>query len=228
MAWNDDITEAAYTSPSGKRMIFNYDSEMERKTALKTAENVFPDVDGAEIQSLGLGGKKFPMTVIFDGADCFSKADEFEELLCERGAGILEHPIYGKHDVVPTGEIARSDNLVSGLNESLVKVTFSETITDRAFPESDVSSDDALSSAIDGYENAAAASFAEIIETGSVDDKLQLQSVLKTQSDSLFKGITSIAEKTSDVLHEKTMQAMIVTCTPKSSLPKKAFSPNGR
>ena len=205
MAWNDDITEAAYTSPSGKRMIFNYDSEMERKTALKTAENVFPDVDGAEIQSLGLGGKKFPMTVIFDGADCFSKADEFEELLCERGAGILEHPIYGKHDVVPTGEIARSDNLVSGLNESLVKVTFSETITDRAFPESDVSSDDALSSAIDGYENAAAASFAEIIETGSVDDKLQLQSVLKTQSDSLFKGITSIAEKTSDLQQKESL-----------------------
>ena len=192
MAWNDEITEAAYTSPSGKRMVFNYEPSMERKTALKTAENTFPDVDGAEIQSLGLGGKKFPMTAIFSGADCLKQADDFEALLCERGYGILEHPIYGKHNVVPTGEIGRSDNLISSLNESRVSVTFSETITDRKFPESDVAAEDALSSAVDGYEEAAAAAFAELIETASVEDELQLQSVLKTQSDSLFKGIAEI------------------------------------
>lgn len=195
MAWNDEILEAAYTSPSGKRMTFNYDSGLERKTTLKTAENVFPDVDGAEIQSLGLGGKKFPMTAIFSGSDCLRQADDFEALLCERGYGILEHPIYGKYNVVPTGEIGRNDNLVSGLNESSVKVTFSETITAKAFPESDVAAEDTLASAADGYEDAASASFAELIETGNIDDELQLQSVLKTQSDSLFKGISNLAKK---------------------------------
>lgn len=194
MAWNDEITEAAYTSPGGKRMVFNYDPGMERKTALKTAENTFPDVDGAEIQSLGLGGKKFPMTAIFSGADCFEQANDFENLLFERGYGILEHPIYGKHNVVPTGEIGRSDNLVSSLNESRVSVTFSETITDRKFPESDVAAEDALASSVDGYEEAAAAAFAELIETASVEDELQLQSVLKTQSDSLFKGVSDICK----------------------------------
>lgn len=194
MAWNDEITEAAYTSPSGKRMVFNYEPSMERKTALKTAENTFPDVDGAEIQSLGVGGKKFPMTAIFSGADCFKLANDFENLLFERGYGILEHPIYGKHNVVPTGEIGRSDNLISSLNESRVSVTFSETITDRAFPESDAAAEDALSSAVDGYEEAAAAAFAELIETASVEDELQLQSVLKAQSDSLFKGVSDICK----------------------------------
>ena len=198
MAWNDEIGEAAYTSPSGKRMTFNYDSGLERKTTLKTAENVFPDVDGAEIQSLGLGGKKFPMTAIFSGADCLKQADDFEALLCERGYGILEHPIYGKYNVVPTGEIGRNDNLVSGLNESSVKVTFSETITAKAFPESDVAAEDTLASAADGYEDAASASFAELIETGNIDDELQLQSVLKTQSDSFFKGISNLAKKAGD------------------------------
>lgn len=198
MAWNDEIGEAAYTSPSGKRMTFNYDSGLERKTALKTAENVFPDVDGAEIQSLGLGGKKFPMTAIFSGADCLKQADDFEALLCERGYGILEHPIYGKYNVVPTGEIGRSDNLVSGLNESSVKVTFSETITVKTFPESDIAATDALTAAIDGYEDAASTSFAELIATESIDDELQLQSVLKTQSDSLFKGISNLAKKAGD------------------------------
>lgn len=202
MAWNDEILEAAYTSPSGKRMTFNYDAGLEQKTALKTAENVFPDVDGAEIQSLGLGGKKFPMTVIFSGADCLKQADDFEALLCERGYGILEHPIYGKHNVVPTGEIGRSDNLVSELNQSLVKITFSETITARTFPKSDVAATDTLTAAIDGYEEAAATSFAKLIETGSIDDELQLQSVLKTQSGSLFKGIADFIKKAGDKAEE--------------------------
>lgn len=198
MAWTDEIGAAAYTSPGGKRMVFNYDSGVERTTPLKTAENTFPDVDGAEIQSLGLGGKKFPMTAIFSGADCFKDADAFEELLCERGYGVLEHPIYGKHTVVPTGEIARSDDLVAGLNESRVKVTFSETISDRTFPDSEVAAVDTMTAAIDGYEDAAVASFAEMIETGSVDDEMQLQSVLKTQSDSLFKGISNLAKQAGD------------------------------
>lgn len=205
MAWTDEIVEAAYTSPGGKRMAFNYDAGVERTTALKTAENIFPDVDGAEVQPLGLGGKKFPMTAIFSGADCMSDATAFEELLCERGYGVLEHPIYGKHTVVPTGEIARSDDLVSALNESRVKVTFSETISDRAFPDSEVAAVDALDAAIDGYEDAAVANFTDLIETASVDDELQLQSVLKTQSDALFKGVTSVAEMSGDLQEKRSL-----------------------
>lgn len=174
-------------------MAFNYSAQVERTTPLKTAESVFPDVDGAEIQSLGLGGRTFPMTAIFSGADCFKDADAFEELLCERGYGQLEHPIYGKHAVVPTGEISRADDLVDGLNESRVKVTFSETLTDKAFPESTVAAEDSLDAAIDGYEEAAVEEFADIIETGDINDAIQLQSTLKTQIDTLFKGISKIA-----------------------------------
>ena len=72
MAWTNTITEAAYTAPNGKRMVFNYDSALKKSTPLKTAEHTFPDVDGAEIQSLGLGGKKFPVSAIFNGPDCMS------------------------------------------------------------------------------------------------------------------------------------------------------------
>lgn len=205
MAWTDEISEAAYTSPGGTRIVFNYSAQVERTTPLKTAESTFPDVDGAEIQSLGLGGRKFPMTAIFSGADCFKDADAFEELLCERGYGQLEHPIYGKHTVVPTGEVARSDDLVDGLNESRVQVTFSETITDRAFPESAVSASDALDAAIDGYEEAAVDAFADLIETGTIDDELQLQGVLKAQSDSLFKGVESIADQAGDLQQKQNL-----------------------
>lgn len=195
MAWLDEISAAAYTSPGGKRMEFNYDSSVERTTALKTAESTFPDVDGAQVQSLGLGGKKFPMTAIFSGADCFKDADAFEELLCERGFGQLEHPIYGKQNVVPTGEISRTDDLVGALNESRVKVTFAETLVDRTFPEGAVSASDALSAAMDGYEAAAVEQFAQIIETGSIDDEIGLQAALKTQSASLFKGVAAMLSK---------------------------------
>lgn len=195
MAWIDEISAAAYTSPGGKRMDFNYDSSVERTTALKTAESTFPDVDGAQVQSLGLGGRKFPMTAIFSGADCFKDADAFEELLCERGFGQLEHPIYGKHNVVPTGEISRTDDLVGALNESRVKVTFAETLVDRTFPEGAVSASDALSAAMDGYEAAAVEQFAQIIETGSIDDEIGLQAALKTQSKSLFKGVAAMLSK---------------------------------
>lgn len=204
MAWAEDISEAVYTAPSGKRIVFGYDSALNRSTPLKTAEHTFPDVDGAEIQSLGLGGKKFPMTAIFSGGECLSLADAFEAALCERGYGTLEHPIYGKHTVVPTGTIERTDDLVSALNESRVKITFSETLTE-SLPLSKLAAEDALDAAMNKYENAASSSFLNMIVTGTVDDELQLQGVMKTQDNSLFKGITKLCEKCSNIKEKQSL-----------------------
>lgn len=208
MAWTDEISEAVYTAPSGKRIVFNYESALSRSTPLKTAEHTFPDVDGAEIQSLGLGGKKFPMTAIFSGGECLSLADEFEAALCERGYGTLEHPIYGKHTVVPTGSIDRSDDLVSALNESRVKVTFSETLTE-SLPLSKLAAEDALDAAMNKYENAASSSFLNLIVTGTVDDELQLQGVMRTQDNSLFKGIAKLCEKCSNIKEKQSLLQML-------------------
>lgn len=204
MAWTDEISEAVYTAPSGKRIVFNYESSLNRSTPLKTAEHTFPDVDGAEVQSLGLGGKKFPMTAIFSGGDCLTLADEFEAALCERGYGTLEHPIYGKHTVVPTGSIDRSDDLVSALNESRVKITFSETLTG-SLPISELATEDALDAAIDNYENSASAAFADMIVTKTVDDEIQLQSVMTVQDNSLFKGVAKICEKSGDLKQKQSL-----------------------
>lgn len=204
MAWTDEISEAVYTAPSGKRIVFGYESALSRSTPLKTAEHTFPDVDGAEIQSLGLGGKKFPMTAIFSGGECLSLADEFETALCERGYGTLEHPIYGKHTVVPTGTIERTDDLVSALNESRVKITFSETLTE-SLPLSKLAAEDALDAAMNKYENAASSSFLDLIVTGTVDDELQLQGVMRTQDNSLFKGIAKLCEKCSNITEKQSL-----------------------
>lgn len=223
MAWQDEIGGASYTAPSGKKIEFNFESGLSRKTPLKTAENTFPDVDGAEIQSLGLGGKKFPMTALFNGGDCLTQASEFEEALCERGVGVLEHPIYGKMNVVPTGEIERVDNLVDSLNESRVKVTFAETIVDESFPDGEVAAVDDLDTAADAYEDAAAESFADMIETASIDDQLQLQSVLKAHTDAIFKGIDKIMSKVDKVL-ETTRKIQKKIQTLKKNIQKMLFS----
>jgi len=188
MAWNDEIQEAAYNSPSGKRQTFIYEN-VSRETDLKTASFVFPELDGALIQSLGLGGRTFPLKCIFSGANCNKEADSFEKLLEERGHGILEHPVYGKINVVPTGKIKRTDNLVNGANESSVEVTFSETLVDKEESTSEVATVDKLDAAMDEYENSAAANFSNNIYTDSIEDKMQLQAAMKSNANSTFKGV---------------------------------------
>lgn len=193
MAWNDDLTEAAYTSPSGKRKTFLYEN-VSKETALKTASFTFPELDGAEIQSLGRGGRTFPLTCIFSGADCAKEAAEFERLLEERGKGILEHPVYGKFTVVPTGSIKRTDNLVDGANEVSIEVTFAETLSEKDGPDSEISVADKLEEAIEEYIQAQAEEFAEIIQTETTDDEIQLQSVMKKNTATAFKDLQNMTE----------------------------------
>ncbi len=188
MAWNDELQEAAYNSPSGKRQTFIYEN-VSRETDLKTASFVFPELDGALVQSLGLGGRTFPLKCIFSGANCNKEADSFEKLLSERGHGILEHPVYGKINVVPTGKIKRTDNVLNGANESSVEVTFSETLVDKEESTSEVATADKLDAAMDEYENSAAADFANNIYTDSIEDKMQLQAAMKSNTNSTFKGV---------------------------------------
>jgi hypothetical protein len=137
MTWRDRIAEAAYTSPGGTRMRFGYldvSSEIDKRTAAFE----FPDVDGAYIQDNGAGERRYPLQCIFAGPECDADADAFEELLLERGAGLLEHPLYGRVDVVPFGTITRRDDLVSAANQTIVEVVFWSTVG-AVYPSSRVS-----------------------------------------------------------------------------------------
>ena len=42
MAWESDVREAVYTSPSGKKIVFDYDSKLTSEIDLKTAAFTFP------------------------------------------------------------------------------------------------------------------------------------------------------------------------------------------
>jgi prophage DNA circulation protein len=127
---SERILEAKYTSPGGGEAVFEYET-VSRETELKTGVFTFPGVDGAHVQHQGMGARSFPLSCIFSGAACMDEADAFETMLIETGVGELRHP-YGTIKVTPTGNIKREDDLVGGINQSTVTVTFTETLTDDA------------------------------------------------------------------------------------------------
>lgn len=175
MAWINQIQDATYTSPSGKIFSFKYSSGINRETDLKTATFTFPEKDGALVVPMGVGGKRFPLTCTFHGENCFDEADSFEAGLCEKGYGELQHPVYGIHKVVPTGTIKRSDDTVNGLNISTVEITFSETIIDESFPDSQILKVDEIANESDNFEALASAYYVDEVEI----DKMKPNEVIQ-------------------------------------------------
>lgn len=127
MAWDDRLKQGAYVSPGGTRIAFAYE-DLSRNFDKKTTGFDFPGADGTFVQDMGVTGRKYPLTAFFSGADCDLEANAFEDALSERGRGKLEHPIYGTVDVVPFGTVTRNDALKTAANQSVVEVTFWETI----------------------------------------------------------------------------------------------------
>lgn len=191
MAWEKNIVDAVYTSPSGKEATFKFE-ELSRSTELKTGVFTFPDRDGARVQHQGAGAKTHPMTCIFSGADCMSQADNFEAMLIERGIAEFQHPIYGILKVVPTGNIARKDDLISELNQSIVTITFTETITDDNIPELDIVTADNIETMMENFTEAAAADFVEGIIAETVPEQLRLKSTLTEQINIIDDSLNGI------------------------------------
>jgi hypothetical protein len=102
--------------------------EFSQSVGVKTTAFEFPGTNGTFVQDNGRTGRRVPIQAIFSGANCDLQANAFGEMLGEIGIGTLEHPRYGRLQVVPTGDIGRADPLVSGANEIKISVEFYETI----------------------------------------------------------------------------------------------------
>lgn len=126
MTWENRLREAAYTSPGGTRLTFQYE-DVGRTVSVKGATFEFTDADGTFVQDLGRTGRRYPLRMFFSGPDCDLQATAFEDALNERGQGTLEHPVYGSILVVPFGDISRRDDLVSAANQAVLEVTFFQT-----------------------------------------------------------------------------------------------------
>lgn len=197
MAWNDRIREAAYTSPSGSRITFDYENV--RKTVnKKTTGFEFPDADGTFVQDLGHSGRRYPLRVFFWGDDYDQQADAFELALLERGTGRLEHPIYGTIDVVPFGTITRRDDLKTAANQAVIEITLWETIG-LVYPTSQNDPASGVLAAVDDYNNAVSAEFEEVTTLDSAVDAATFKNDYQALLDSASSGLQSIADTQDDV-----------------------------
>ncbi len=197
MTWEQRTKQAAYTSPSGTRVVFDYEN-VSKNLEKKTTPYTFAGADGTYIQDLGNAGNQYPVRAFFHGPDCDLEADKFEKVLLERGDGKLEHPLYGTKTVVPSGTITRTDNLTSGANQSIIEITFFSTIG-LIYPSS--INEPAVNTviAVDEYNEAASESFEENVELDSEVEKSDLKSKVKSFLGTVRTQLKEIAAEQQDV-----------------------------
>jgi hypothetical protein len=197
MSWIDRLREAAYTAPDGTRATFSY-VDVRRSVNKKTTVFEFADSEQVYVQDQGTGSRRFPLRVFFSGADYDQDAAAFETLLWQRGAGTLEHPIYGQQQVVPTGEIQRRDDLTTAGNQAVIDVELFRT-TDLLFPSrQDLPGADVLAS-VDAFNEAAAAGFARLAEVDLAADRADLQGTNRRLLDNVQDTIAGLAAAADDV-----------------------------
>lgn len=197
MAWNDRIREAAYTSPSGERVRFDYE-DVRREFDKKTTGFDFPDADGTYVQDLGNTGRRYPLRLFFWGADYDLQTEQFENLLAERGQGRLEHPIYGTVDVVPFGTITRRDDLKTAANQAVVEVTFWETIG-LVYPTRQGDPASQVRQAVENYNAAAAEDFADGVSVDTAAQRVTLLNRYESLIGSVESGLQAVADVQDDV-----------------------------
>ncbi len=194
-SWKDRLKEAAYTSPKGTRIKFDYE-DVSRTFDIRGTAFDFPGVNNSYVQQNGYGSRKYPLTCYFTGRNCDRLAAAFEAALLEPGLGKLEHPIYGTITVIPFGSVERNDALATAANQSVVTVTF-WTTTGAVYPASTASALNEIESAIQGFNVAAAQQFARNTAFGKVGDALSaintFRKMLKKVKAAIAKASAAVA-----------------------------------
>jgi len=149
MPWDDRLQPGAYISPAGVRYPWQFEN-VSKTVAKRTAEFNFPDANGTYVQDNGHTGRRYPLTIFFWGDNHDKEAEAFEAALLERGTGTLEHPLYGTKRVVPFGDINQRDDLKTAANQSVIQVTFFETI-DLFFPVGQTDPASIVLASVDAY-----------------------------------------------------------------------------
>jgi prophage DNA circulation protein len=197
MSWQDRLSEAAYTTPSGQRLVFVYEN-VRKSFNKKTSAFEFPDAIGTFIQDNGRSGRRLPLRIFFSGDDYDLEATTFEDGLAEPGRGKLEHPIYGTIDVVPFGIIGRRDDLKTAANQAVLEVTFWETI-DLLFPSAQTDPGSEVLTAVDEYNTAEAEQFEEVLDIDTVTEEVTLKNRYQLVLDIAQSALQNIANAQDDV-----------------------------
>ncbi len=172
MAWQDRLVPCEYRSPSGAEFTLQYE-DVNVKMKKKTSVFEFVSSDAVYVQDNGVGAVSYPVIAFFSGEDHDLQANDFFAALSEVGAGTLQHPIYGTLIVNATDDVARSDRLKTGANQSAFTITFIETITD-LYPSAQTNRKEASEAASDNFDDTKAGEFDEGINLDSVAEEQSL------------------------------------------------------
>jgi hypothetical protein len=219
MAWKDRLNEAAYTSPSGARIVLEYE-EVRTAAELRGSRFDFANVEGTYVQATGSSGREFPMRVFFNGDDHDTDAAAFLNALREPGEGTLEHPIAGRVQVVPLGRIVQRNDLVRAANESAFEVTFWETIG-ALYPSSQNDPASDVLAAVSAFNEAAATAYEGGISlaTGSELGELISEITAKVQQAKKFlqpiaATVESVSNQFDDIADSITDGINVLVGTP--------------
>jgi hypothetical protein len=200
MAWTDRLREAAYTSPSGNRLRFDYES-VSRETPLRSTAFEFPNVDGGYVQQNGHGPRRYPLRCIFWGADHDIAATRFEAALLERGLGKLEHPLYGTFTVVPLGDISRRDDLKDAANQTIIEVTFVTTLG-AVYPASAIDPKNEILAQLEAFDAAVAQQFEDVTNLDGVLNQSNGMATIRGMLLSVSAALESVSAATTSVNRE--------------------------
>lgn len=200
MSWKERLKPAAYTAPSGIRMEWVYENVSIAFTK-KTGVYDFSDVDGSYVQDQGITGSRIPCKMIFSGADYDVQAKTFSEMLAEKGIGVLEHPMYGRFNVVPFGTISRRDDLKSAANQAIFEVTFYET-KELLYPQAETEPADEVLESLRQYGDLSANGFADDLIIEDTVEAVSLREQLAVLLANAKIELTPIAAQSTQVLAE--------------------------
>lgn len=179
--WFDRLQEAAYTGPDGTRIPFTY-VDLKEVIRKNTPVHELAGTGTTFVEDTGLKGDQFPMQVIFHGDDHDLEAKAFVNVLKQTGAGRLEHPMYGVHTVVPFGDIARHDRVVTAGNQTIFDVTFWATVV-AIFPSADSDSLQLVDDAVRDYDVGGAQLFQDSLEIVDAGDESKFKQTMTALKD---------------------------------------------
>jgi prophage DNA circulation protein len=175
--WIDRLREAAYKSPSGKRIKFLYE-DVSREVTIRGTAFEFPGVNESYVQQMGNGPRRYPLRCCFSGPQSDLEATAFEAALLEHGTGLLEHPRYGNISVVPFGDIARRDDLKTAANQSVIEVTFWTTLG-AIYPTNDAHPQNEVLAALGDFNVEAAQAFANATNLTTAANKAATKATIR-------------------------------------------------
>jgi prophage DNA circulation protein len=199
-SWNTRLREAAYTGPKGTRIKFLYE-ELSREIPLRGTIWEFPGIDDAYVQRRGFSARQYPVRAIFAGKDHDLIATAYEVALCEAGTGKLEHPMYGTISVVPVQAISRTNDMVDGLNVSVVSTVFSTT-TGAVYPSATANGKNELTAAIEGFNVAVAQQLRQTTDLRSAYAKANFKATVRAFLKKVNAAMARVSNTTADIRRE--------------------------